>query len=503
MDALLEGLVDRLRTSGRFADSMLLEIVHSAMLDAHKKTMSEEKWGLVRLHHNARFHELSIMELECCLKVVQKEAENNFSDQRYEFEQTLASLSEQQALMQKKFEELEIIIAEKDRELTRRHQNELKIKLPFEVVGNHEVEKAVKKYVENNSSCQSSRMHNVERYDHGLFDKLKSSIEQELLKIETKLQNERDTFTGNLQILKQDSTDGVIDLENDGINQLHGFYNAAHLLTGFEEMISDVSILKEDINFSFQMMESSKSLFKTTLEENQLQMDVECEMLNLFMRSFIQEAQCNKCRLDSIGVIRPADKTAKSQSTKGTPEEAVALREQIDKVVFSSMINEWINKINTIAIKHSLREDIDNLLFREVIRDMAKFSSSRMTAMPDKERDDVAVSSINDRIDNKQVFEIEYSLREDINRFALSEIMKDFINFSLSAQRTCCNTKNSDDEAQKKTINKGIFQENNTVFTKLSGNFLNVETMISSTTHANNKRFVHYGMKNQRNCFYN
>jgi hypothetical protein len=123
-----------------------------------------------------------------------RRAENNFSAQRYEFEQSPASISEQQSLTQKKFEELEIIIAEKDRELTRRHQNELKFKLPFEITGN-EVEKAVKEYVENNSSIQD-RVPNLERDDHGMFDKLKCLIEQELLKIEEKLQKKRDAFTG-------------------------------------------------------------------------------------------------------------------------------------------------------------------------------------------------------------------------------------------------------------------------------------------------------------------
>jgi hypothetical protein len=123
-----------------------------------------------------------------------RRAENNFSAQRYEFEQSLASISEQKSLTQKKFEELEIIIAEKDRELTRRHQNELKFKLPFEITGN-EVEKAVKEYVENNSSIQD-RVPNLERDDDGMFDKLKCLIEQELLKIEEKLQKKRDAFTG-------------------------------------------------------------------------------------------------------------------------------------------------------------------------------------------------------------------------------------------------------------------------------------------------------------------
>jgi hypothetical protein len=52
---------------------------------------------------------------------------------------------------------------------------------------------------------------------------------------------------------------------------------------------------------------------------NQLQMDMECRMLKLLMRSFIQETHCNNCKLDSIGVT-PANKTTKLQSTKGTLE---------------------------------------------------------------------------------------------------------------------------------------------------------------------------------------
>lgn len=500
MDALFEGLVDRLRTSGRLADSTLLEIVHSAMLDAHKKTVSEEKRGLVRLHHNARFHELSMMELECCLKVVHEEVENDFSDQRYEFERAVSSLSEQQAVMQKKLEELEIVIAEKDRELIKRNQNELK--LPFEMIGN-EMERTMKKYVKNNSTNRS-RMLNVERDDHSLFDRMKSSIEKELSKIEMKLENRRDAFTGNLQKIKQGSMDGVIDLENDGMNQFIGLYNIENLQNGFEEMISDVSILKENIESSFQMMESSKSLFDKKLEENQLRMDMEREMLNLLMRSFIQEAQCNNCKLDSLGVLIPADETTKLQSTKETPEEATALREDIDKVVVGSMISEWNNNMKTIAINHSLKEDIDNVIFGEVIKDMTKLTSSSKIASLGKERDMVAVDSmINDWIDNKQAFEIEYSLREQIECLVLSEIMKDLIKFNSTALTKFYNTQNSDDQVQKETISKEVLRETNTVISKLSERVLDVETMISGTTNANNRRLVHYSMNNQYDSFYN
>ncbi|KAF3322273.1 hypothetical protein FCM35_KLT13414 [Carex littledalei] len=496
MDALFEDLVDRLRTSGRLADSTLLEIVHSAMLDAHKKTVSEEKRGLVRLHHNARFHELSIMELECCLKVVRKEAENNFSDQRYEFEQALASISEQQALMQKKLEELEIIIAEKDRDLTRIKENELK--LAFDVISN-EVDKAAKENVKNNSTNQST-VPNVDRESNGMFDELKSSIEQKVSKIEVKLKNERHILTDKFNKLKQD---GVTDLENDGAKQFHGLYNIAHLLIGFEEMISDVSMLEENIKFSFKMIERSTNLFKTKLEESKLEMDMEREMLNLLMKSYIQEAQCNNCKLDSIGVITAA-KTTKLQSTKETLEEAAALREEIDKVVVSSMINEWNNKKNIVDIKHSLEEEIDNVLFGEIMKDLTKFCSSSSTLALSKERDHKAAISlmINDCNANKEAIRIEYSLREDIDRFVISETMKDFLKCSSSTSAACHNNENSDDEVQKETIDKEVLRDTNMAFTKLSERFSDVETMISSRTDANNKRLVDYGFT-QCNCFYN
>lgn len=463
MDALFEDLVDRLRTSGRLADSTLLEIVHSAMLDAHKKTVSEEKRGLVRLHHNARFHELSIMELECCLKVVRKEAENNFSDQRHEFEQALASISEQQTLMQKKLEELEIIIAEKDRDLTRIKENELK--LAFEVISN-EVEKAAKENVTNNSIKQST-VPNVDRESNGMFDELKSSIEQKVSKIEVKLKNERHILTDKFNKLKQD---GVTDLENDGAKQFHGLY-IAHLLIGFEEMISDVSMLEENIKFSFKMIERSTNLFKTKLEESKLKMDMEREMLNLLMKSYIQEAQCINCKLDSIGVITAA-KTTK-QSTKETLEEVATLREEIDKVVVSSMINEWNNRKNIVDIKRSLEEEIDHVLFSEIMKDLTKFCSSSSTLALSKERDHKAAISlmINDCNANKEAIQIEYSLREAIDRFVISETMKDFLKCSSSTSTACRNNENSD-----------------TALTKLSERFSDVETMITSRTDANNKR---------------
>jgi hypothetical protein len=123
------------------------------------------------------------------------------------------------------------------------------------------------------------------------------------------------------------------------------------------------------------------------------------------------------------------------------------------------MINEQNEKMNTISINHYLREDIDNLLFSEVIKDMTKFSSSSMSALSRKERDKVALSSmINDWIDNKEAVQIAYSLREDINGVALGEIMKYFIKFSLSTpkERICCTVQNSDHDMQNKTIYKGI-----------------------------------------------
>ncbi|KDP45087.1 hypothetical protein JCGZ_18529 [Jatropha curcas] len=121
------------RVGGRFkislTDSTMMRIVHSTMDKAHERAQSKE--GVIeRLTEISKFYELAVMQLDGCLSFVQEEADRSFEISN---EEVLWDLTDFRDRLIGRLKELELFIAEKDRELTKRIENELKFRQALEM----------------------------------------------------------------------------------------------------------------------------------------------------------------------------------------------------------------------------------------------------------------------------------------------------------------------------------------------------------------------------------
>nr|CAD1843660.1 unnamed protein product [Ananas comosus var. bracteatus] len=203
MDAFFSGLGHRLRVSGKVADSIMMGIVNSAMEGAYKKSLSKEG-DLERLNEKSRFCELAIMQLEWCLKFVQDEMDGSVVDDARDSEQLLADLLETRDRIQCRLEETEITITEKDRELTRRKENEAKLRLALEVKG-EEVSSLLTalglERVKDERASEPVRCSTMgaQKDEFHMFDELTNSVGIQMQKLSSKLENGRQILTNLMQ----------------------------------------------------------------------------------------------------------------------------------------------------------------------------------------------------------------------------------------------------------------------------------------------------------------
>ncbi|XP_073102330.1 uncharacterized protein [Elaeis guineensis] len=300
MDAFFDGLDCRLRVSGMVADSIMMGIVNSAMENAYKKSLSKEG-NLERLNEKSRFCELAIMQLEWCLKYLQDEIHGNIIEGTCEREQLLSDLLKTRDRIHHRLEETEFAIEEKDKELTRRKENESKLRLALEMKG-EEVSslhtalglervksKKASGFVQFDAIC-------MEKNENHVFGELKGSLHRQLQKIRGKLEDGREILTNLMQKNRRNSSDVDKLTFNFGVNgggmkSLHELYDIAQLKLDFKEIVVDVGILTEKIESSFEIMGRSVSLLKAALDEQQWVSDVEKDTSNVFIKSYLQETQ--------------------------------------------------------------------------------------------------------------------------------------------------------------------------------------------------------------------
>ncbi|XP_020084702.1 uncharacterized protein LOC109707664 isoform X1 [Ananas comosus] len=298
MDAFFSGLGHRLRVSGKVADSIMMGIVNSAMEGAYKKSLSKEG-DLERLNEKSRFCELAIMQLEWCLKFVQDEMDGSVVDDARDSEQLLADLLETRDRIQCRLEETEITITEKDRELTRRKENEAKLRLALEVKGEEVsslltalgLERVKDERASEPVPCSTM---GTQKDEFHMFDELKNSVGLQMQKLSSKLENGRQILTSLMQKRGGNSSDverfvSGLDVDGDGMKMLPDLYNMAQLLMEFEEMIIDAGVLKESIDSSFEIMGSSVAFFKTTMEEQQWVSSAEKEISGIVITNFLRD----------------------------------------------------------------------------------------------------------------------------------------------------------------------------------------------------------------------
>lgn len=106
-------------------DSTMMCMLHSAMNKAHAKVESKE--GVIeRLNEQSKFYELAIIQLEACLMFVQEEEGNYILETTHN--RLLFELLEMKDKFIERLQETDDAIAEKDKEMNERFENESRLR---------------------------------------------------------------------------------------------------------------------------------------------------------------------------------------------------------------------------------------------------------------------------------------------------------------------------------------------------------------------------------------
>ncbi|KAK9121560.1 hypothetical protein Syun_019177 [Stephania yunnanensis] len=307
MEEFLEGLGCRLRGSGMVADSIMMGIVNSAMEQAFDRACSREG-VLERLNEKSRFCELAVMQLEWCLKFVEKETDNYMVvESVHERERLVSDLTETMDRIRRRLEETELAILEKDRLLIERFENEVKLRQAFELRDREIMS------LEDQFDVNGELVRIDDEGRDGGFCELKNSVVEQFFNIKQKLEDERMNFAngvrnvspGNKSFTKEEISDDhqlydekgtfsgkgreVDGNEKDWIVNPLRHYLGSEL--GFEKMGSDIDILKETLDIAFGMMSNAISLSEVRPMEQQWRWAIERDTFYTVFNGFAKDVQ--------------------------------------------------------------------------------------------------------------------------------------------------------------------------------------------------------------------
>ncbi|CAK9317040.1 unnamed protein product [Citrullus colocynthis] len=266
MDGIF-GVID-----GRFkvsiVDSAMMWIVHRAMDKAHERVKSRE--GIIeRLHEISKFYELSVMQLDGCIKFVQEETDTQNPESSHE--EVLAGLAEIRNRLQRRLYESELAILQKDRELADRFKSEVKLRRALEITERELVSSQEDLELERSRSAGSSNLSPREGEDDenrdGEFGELKDSVDRQVWKIREKLEFD-------------DNEPKVKSKRNHCINDAR-----------VEEMGSDIDFLKETLDIAFGKMQSAIFISEIGPIEQQVKSSIENDIISIFLKGFVRDCQ--------------------------------------------------------------------------------------------------------------------------------------------------------------------------------------------------------------------
>ncbi|XP_065871401.1 uncharacterized protein [Euphorbia lathyris] len=241
------------------ADSTMMLILNRAMDKAHDRAQRRE--GPIEcLTAISMFYELAVMQLEGCLKFLQEESDSSFESSD---EEVLRDLAEIRDRLLRRLKDAEFAISEKDKELTRTLENELKLKKVLEIK-EKELDFLRAGAGDDEELSHGNQVGVVEERDED-FSGLKHSVEQQVWSIKQKLEPE----SKSLDRRRNRSCDSF-DIELMGI---------------------DIDILKETMDIAFGKMQSA--IFSSEMEpvEHQWMWTVEKDALSILIKGFMRDFQ--------------------------------------------------------------------------------------------------------------------------------------------------------------------------------------------------------------------
>ena len=266
MDEVFSRMGGKVKSS--ITDSTIMSMLHSRMDKAHERVHSKE--GVIaRLHEISKFYELAVMQLEGCLKFVLEEADSSLESSD---EEALGDLAEIRDRLEGRLIETELAIAEKDRELTERLENEMKLRHELELKereleslrANLELERTKTDGIEE--QVLGNLVSGDGNRDEG-FSELKDSVDQQVWNIKQQLDPED---------------------ENIDKRRYHGFESLR-----VEQMSSDMDILKETMGLAFEKMQNAIFLSELEPTEQQLGWTIEKAVIGILIKGFMGDIQEN------------------------------------------------------------------------------------------------------------------------------------------------------------------------------------------------------------------
>nr|DAD32403.1 TPA_asm: hypothetical protein HUJ06_011254 [Nelumbo nucifera] len=366
MEEFFDGLGCRLRVLGMVADSIMIGIVNSAMEEAFERVCSKEG-DIERLNEKSRFCILAIMQLEWCLKFVQEETDSYVVESSYEREKLVSDLTETRDRIQRRLEETEIAILKKDRELTERLENELKLRQALELkdMELHSLRSSLKLERTMSEEVQefilSNRVNGDESGRDGDFCELKNSVDQQFWNIKQKLEDERINLTAGMRMISHIPSNNVdckpdselLGEERNWVchkketelydNNKSCEFDAPscslrpELNAGFEKMGSDIDILKETLDIAFGMMGNAISLSEVRPMEQQWRWSIEKDIIAVVFRSFLKDIEEN-ANLNRIEENKLAPLGFWGESHSEIVNEITILRNELEQLVTNNMV---------------------------------------------------------------------------------------------------------------------------------------------------------------------
>ncbi|KAF3433929.1 hypothetical protein FNV43_RR25032 [Rhamnella rubrinervis] len=297
MDEYFGGMDGRLRVS--ITDSTMMWIVHYAMDKAHEKVKSKEG-HFERLNEISKFYELAVMQLDGCMKFVQEETDS-YINLESRHEDVLADLSEIRDRLQGRLNEAELAIRDKDRELTERLENELKLRQALETKERELVALRAETKLERTKSegFEQELFENRE----GEFCELKNSVDQQVWNIRQKLEPD-----GKFDSKERDHQDKKI-----------------------EQMGSDIDVLKETLDVAFGKMQNAISSSEVAPVEQQWVWTIEKDTISIILNGFMKDFQED---LEAKGLKQEKQVPAGwSEFWSGLMNEVRGLRDELEPFV--------------------------------------------------------------------------------------------------------------------------------------------------------------------------
>ncbi|PIN00380.1 hypothetical protein CDL12_27123 [Handroanthus impetiginosus] len=304
--------------------------------------------------------------------------------------------------LQGRIQDMKQLIVEKDRELTERLENESKLRQELELKDRELV------YLQEKLEPGRTKDEDI--------SKLKSSVDQQVLNIKQKLEDEKKSLTTERRTRKSRLSSpnlsfDFLDKERNGSSVFSEgdsdrFFNIKpqnelsrpNQNVLIRRMSSDIDVLKETLDLAFGRMQSAEVLPL----EKQWRWSIEKEIESILVKGFISNLQ------ESFGI-----KTNRNFTS-------VLCYEDIKRLTTNDRVNS--DSISTHFLESAIREDLYVVFIREIIQKCKKnFMEERL--LKDKRRQ---IASDDFRFDSSLQESMVSVLKEDIYMVFIREMAEEW-----------------------------------------------------------------------------